>query len=226
PARPARRRRHGARRQDAGRRHADGDLRLELRPRPPARAPARALRGRSPRRVAGLRRRRDEALGRPHVERPRPARLRPRAAPVVSWGMRAVPLLLVLWAIAHADTAKAPDVIERQLTAYNAKNLDAFLACFAPDAELFEFPDKSLAKGTEALRARYAKRFADPILHATIADRMVGAKRVVDHEHITITWPEGPGTWDAVAIYEVEGNLIKRVWFVFGAKTVDVAKPR
>jgi len=140
--------------------------------------------------------------------------------------MRAVPLLLVLSAIAHADTAKAPDVIERQLTAYNAKNLDAFMACFAPDAELFEFPDKSLAKGTEALRARYAKRFADPILHATIVDRMVGDKRVVDHEHITITWPEGPGTWDAVAIYELDGNLIKRAWFVFGAKTVDVAKPR
>jgi putative hydrolase of HD superfamily len=124
-----------------------------------------------------------------------------------------------------ADAPKPVDVVDRQLAAYNAKNLDAFLSCFAPDAELLEFPDKSLAKGTAALRERYQKRFADPILHATIADRMLAEGKVIDHEHVRITWPEGPGTWDAVAIYQVDGAVIRRVWFVFGAKTVDAAKP-
>jgi len=136
-------------------------------------------------------------------------------------------LILTSAAVARAD-AKSPvvELIDRQVAAYNAKNVEAFLACYAPSAELLEFPDKSLAKGTAALRERYTKRFADPILHATISDRIVLGNKVIDHEKITITWPEGPGTWEAAAIYEVENGLIARVWFIFGAKTVDAAKPR
>jgi hypothetical protein len=113
------------------------------------------------------------------------------------------------------------ELVERQLAAYNAKDLEAFVAVYAPDVELFEFPDKPLAKGTAAMRERYQQRFADPILHCTIKNRIVVGNRVIDQEHIRRTWPEGPGTWDAVAIYEVKGALIQRVWFLFGAKTVD-----
>ena len=65
-------------------------------------------------------------------------------------------------------------------------------------SRLIEFPDKPLAKGTTALRERYKQRFADPILHATIADRMVLGNKVFDHELIGRTWPEGPGSWEAV----------------------------
>src|SRR5262249_45704252 len=133
-------------------------------------------------------------------------------------------VLVLVAATAAADSTKPSDVVDRQLAAYNAKDIEAYLACFAPDAEILEFPAKSLAKGTAALRERYTKRFADAILHATIADRMVGEGKVVDHEKIRITWPEGPGTWEATAIYEIDGALIKRVTFVFGAKTVDAKK--
>jgi hypothetical protein len=123
-----------------------------------------------------------------------------------------------------ADTPKPTDIVDRQLAAYNAKNLDAFMALYAPDVELYELPDKPLAKGTTAMRERYQQRFADPILHATIANRIVMENKVIDHERIRRTWPEGPGTWEAVAIYEVDGALIKRVWFILGAKTVDPKK--
>jgi len=74
------------------------------------------------------------------------------------------------------------------------------------------------------MRERYGKRFADPLLHATIANRTVVGNKVIDHEKIRITWPEGPGTWEAAANYEVEGGAIARVWFIFGAKTVDAKK--
>jgi hypothetical protein len=138
----------------------------------------------------------------------------------------ALGLLLACARLAAAEGASSSptEVVDRQLAAYNAKDLDAFLKLYAPDAELLEFPDKRLAKGTAALRERYTKRFADPILHATIAHRTGIGNKVIDHEKVRITWPEGPGTWELTAIYEVNGGFITRVWFIFGDKTVDPKK--
>lgn len=120
-----------------------------------------------------------------------------------------------------ADLPAAPPVIERQLAAYQAKNLDAFVACYAPDVELYEFPDKLLAKGAAALRERYQARFADPILRAEIIGRVTIGDKVIDREQIVRTFPEGPGTWEVVVIYELRGALIAKVWFIFGAKVLD-----
>ena len=125
-----------------------------------------------------------------------------------------------------ADKPPSPPVplIDRQLAAYNAHDLEAFVATYSPDIELFEFPDKSHAKGMAALRERYKQRFADPILHATIADRMVLGNKVIDHELIRRTWPEGPGSWEAVVIYEMDKDLIAKCWFILGEKKLDAAK--
>jgi hypothetical protein len=90
-------------------------------------------------------------------------------------------------------TAEA--VVQRQLDAYNEHDLDALMAVYAPDAEQFEHPDKLLARGTHDIRARFANRFQEPNLHATLLK--------------------------LVAIYEVRGELISRAWFIFGAKTLD-----
>ncbi len=71
------------------------------------------------------------------------------------------------------------------------------------------------------MRKRFEARFAEPNLHATIVSRMVIGDKVIDRESIVRTFPEGPGTWDVVAISEVKGGLISRVWFIFGAKRLD-----
>ena len=63
--------------------------------------------------------------------------------------------------VAHASRSAC----DRETAAYYARIPDAFLSFYAPDAELFEFPDKSLAKGKEALRKRFEPRFAEPNLH-------------------------------------------------------------
>jgi len=124
-------------------------------------------------------------------------------------------------AAAEGAAATPTEVVDRQLAAYNARNVEAFLKFYAPDAELFEFPDKLLARGTVALRERYTTRFADSILHATVAHRTAMGNKVIDHEKVRITWPDGPGTWELTAIYEVNGGLITRVWFIYGEKTVN-----
>jgi uncharacterized protein (TIGR02246 family) len=119
------------------------------------------------------------------------------------------------------ETAAAIAVIDAHLKAYNAHDLEALLAFFAPDGELYEFPDKLLAKGSDAIRARYAARLAEPNLHARVASRVAVGNTVIDEEHITRTFPgEGPGTIEVAAISEVKGGKITRAWFINGKKTL------
>ncbi|HEY8994718.1 MAG TPA: nuclear transport factor 2 family protein [Lacunisphaera sp.] len=116
----------------------------------------------------------------------------------------------------HSPTA----VVQRQLDAYNAKDIDALLAVYAEDAELYEHPSTLLAKGSAALRARFAIRFGEPNLHATLLNRIATGSIVIDHERITRSFPEGPGTLELTMIYEVKAGRITRAWTIVGEKTV------
>lgn len=116
---------------------------------------------------------------------------------------------------APADPAA---VVQRQLDAYNARDVDALLATYADDAELFEHPAKLLARGAATLRERFAARFQEPNLHATLQRRIVMGSFVIDHEVITRTFPEGPGTLEMVMIYEVAAGRIARAWTIVGEK--------
>lgn len=111
-------------------------------------------------------------------------------------------------------------VVQRQLDAYNAKDVAALVATYTDDAELFEHPDKLLARGAAALRERFAARFQEPNLHAALQRRIVMGRFVFDHEIVTRTFPEGPGTLEVVMIYEVSAGRIARSWSVPGAKTL------
>ena len=121
-----------------------------------------------------------------------------------------------------ALAATGPEaIVQAQLEAYNARNLNAFLATYAEDAELFEHPSKLLASGMAELRERYAARFAEPNLQALVLKRIVLGNFVIDHERVTRMFPAGPGTLEAVAMYEVKGQRITRVWFIFGSPVLD-----
>ena len=111
--------------------------------------------------------------------------------------------------------------MQRQLDAYNARDLDALLALYADEAELFEHPNKLLAKGTAALRERFAVRFREPNLHAALLNRIVQGNFVIDHERVTRTFPEGPGVIELIMIYEVASGRICRAWSLVGARTLS-----
>jgi len=115
-------------------------------------------------------------------------------------------------------------VIQENVDAYNAHDVDRFVATFAPEADLFEHPDKLLAHGQEAIRQRYAARLADPIVHATIRNRIVVGDYVVDHELVRLNLPEGPGTMEAIVTSEVKDGRIARAWLHFGPKKLDSEK--
>ena len=72
------------------------------------------------------------------------------------------------------DTATPADVVQRQLNAYNARDLDAFIAAYHPDARLYDFPDTPLMQGHDAMRARYGGMFSRlTALHAQVPRRIV-----------------------------------------------------
>jgi hypothetical protein len=113
-------------------------------------------------------------------------------------------------------------VVQRQLDAYNSRDVEALLTIYADDAEAFEHPSTLVASGSAALRERFTARFREPNLHARLLNRMVMGDIVVDHEEVTRTFPEGPGILALVMIYEVRKGRIVRAWTIAGAKTLDV----
>ena len=114
-----------------------------------------------------------------------------------------------------------PDVVvQRQLDAFNARDVEALLGVYADNAEMFEHPSKLLARGSAELRDRFAVRFREPNLRATLLNRVVMGSMVIDHEKVTRTFPEGPGEIELVMIYEVKGNRIARAWSIPGPRTV------
>lgn len=124
---------------------------------------------------------------------------------------------------ANASAAEPAATIQRQLDAYNAKDIEGLLTIYAADAEFFEHPDKLVAAGTAALRARFAARFQEPNLYAKLLNRIVMGNMVIDHELVTRTFAEGPGTIELTMIYEVQNGHIQRAWMMAGPQTLDKA---
>jgi len=123
------------------------------------------------------------------------------------------------------STLQSPEiVIQRQLDAYNDRDLDGWLSTYAPNARQFEFPGTLLTSGHDEIRARTAPRFQEPNLRARLIKRTVIGHIVIDHEEVTRTFPEGPGRIELVCIYEVRNGLIQHASFAFGAKTIDEAR--
>lgn len=102
--------------------------------------------------------------------------------------------------------------VQRQLDAYNAKDLERFLAEYTEDIQVFRPPAKEpVLSGKQAVGEHYARnRFTLPNLHARLVNRMVSGNIVVDHEDITGL---SEANLSAVAVYEVVDERIKTVWF-------------
>jgi putative hydrolase of HD superfamily len=117
--------------------------------------------------------------------------------------------------VPQADDPAA--LIQRQLEAYNDKDVEAWLATYAADAEQYLLHGDRLAKGHAELRARILARFAEPDLHARLLSRTVMGPIVVDLEQITRNFPEGKGTIEMLCIYEVAQGRIVRASFAFNS---------
>jgi len=104
------------------------------------------------------------------------------------------------------------DIVQRQLEAYNARDLARFLENYSEDIEIFRPPADIPAFSGKAALAEYyaAERFNRVGLHATILGRMVLGNKVIDHERIDGV-REKP--FEVAAVYEVVDGVIRRAWF-------------
>lgn len=125
-------------------------------------------------------------------------------------------LLLVLssfFAFAQTEKKVTPEfLVQQQLDGYNARDIDAFLAPYADDVELYAFPQKLIGKGKDKMRVDYSllfKRISN--LHCDLKNRTIMGNNVIDHESIT---GFGPKKQEAIAIYEIKNDKISKVYFI------------
>lgn len=116
-------------------------------------------------------------------------------------------------------------VVQAQLEAYNARDLDAWLDTYSEDAEQFMQHMGSLAKGRQAIRQRMEERFRDPALHARLVHRTTMENIVVDHELVTRTFPDGLAIVEMICIYEVRAGKIVKASFAIGQARPLSSKP-
>ncbi len=103
------------------------------------------------------------------------------------------------------------DLAQRQLNAYNFRDIDAFLDVYDENVEVYNFPNELKYKGKEIMRKRYSKMFDNtPNLHCELVNRIVYGNTVIDEERVQF----GNRIIEAVAIYHIDNNKIKKVYFV------------
>ncbi|WP_324026619.1 nuclear transport factor 2 family protein [Maribacter sp. BPC-D8] len=121
-------------------------------------------------------------------------------------------LIKTMTFIRDKKTTFDPEIIvQKQLEAYNNRDIDGFLATYAKQAKIYSYSGELRSDGTDAMRAGYADFFnSSPDLHCEILNRIVIGNKVIDEESITANG----NTFKAVAIYEVENNEIVKVTFV------------
>jgi len=103
------------------------------------------------------------------------------------------------------------NIVQRQVNAYNAHDLEAFLSFYSDTATIYNFPGKPLAKGKEEIRKLYTFLGQATGLHVSITDRTVVNNKVFDHESAT---QAGRRLGEGEVIYYVDGQKISKVYLV------------
>ncbi len=105
------------------------------------------------------------------------------------------------------------EIVDRQVLAYNARDIDAFCALFGSNAVISRLNvDQENIRGIDSIRTYYAARFKNPRLHCETKARMELGNFVIDHEQATGV---GEGLLEVIAIYEVRDSRIQTVRFIW-----------
>lgn len=127
-----------------------------------------------------------------------------------------VALLLTVSLYQKPPETKPESIVDKQLAAYNAHDVETFLSFYSKDAITYIFPNKKMDEGHEALRKEYSEMFKEmPGLKAEVVNRIVDGNYVIDKEKLTgYPAPHKDLVVYATAIYEIKDGLIKQVWFI------------
>jgi len=122
-----------------------------------------------------------------------------------------IALVIQTQAQTNSDTETAEKIVNEQLDAYNARDIDKFVATYSEDIEIYNSKGVMTMKGHAQLRERYDALFKNtPNLHCRIVNRIKINNKIIDNENVNMN----DRLVEAVAIYEVVDGKIKKVTFV------------
>ncbi len=109
-------------------------------------------------------------------------------------------------------------IVQKQLDAYNARDIDGFMDTMSADVTLYNFPNDTIAIGFETVKKRYGDFFeSTPDLHSTLKNRIVYDNKVIDHEYITAKGKN----YELIAIYTVTGGKISDIHILRNSQVKD-----
>ena len=111
----------------------------------------------------------------------------------------------------NPQTVIAENIVNIQLDAYNARDIDKFVETYSEDIEIYNLNGEMTMKGHAQLRERYDALFKNtPNLNCRIENRIKINNKIIDKENVIMN----DRIVEAVAIYEVVDGKIKKVTFV------------
>ena len=111
----------------------------------------------------------------------------------------------------------ATDVVDAQIEAYRARDIERFLSHYADDASVVLFDGTPMSADKQTMRQQYGKLFADgPDLRLTIANRMSAGEFVLDEEHVSgFHFGNMPTEMTALGVYRVTDGKISKLMLLF-----------
>ncbi len=103
------------------------------------------------------------------------------------------------------------ETVEATVAAYNAHDLDAYLALFTPEATFGQLGGRVLLDSREAMRGFYSQFFAARTsVQCESIERTAVGPFVLDRQVVS---GGGQPALEAVLLHEVRGGLVTRIWY-------------
>ncbi|WP_298422057.1 nuclear transport factor 2 family protein [uncultured Kordia sp.] len=129
--------------------------------------------------------------------------------------MKRLFILFVLYAsfVTAQENNEAAIIVQKQVEAYNARDIQAFSALFSDDVKMYDFPKTLRASGKVELKKRFGQMFQNtPDLFSYIEDRIASENKVIDHEKVT--FKKGEPAKEFIVMYIVENKKITEVYYI------------
>ena len=111
--------------------------------------------------------------------------------------------------VAEGSPAK---IIQKQVEAFNNRDLDDFVSCFSENVRVRQFPDEPMYQGKSKMRENYQRFFENvKTSNVKVVNRIVLGNTIIDEEITKVDGRDG----HQVAIYQVANGKIQSMTFIF-----------